>query len=215
MLKMSVQFQLRTFTARWVSMSPTPLFGGGKWENHFLFPSFPFARGFKAVEMLEMIFVRNVQGFSAVLILQGLHVDMGSNTLKEQAFQYKIRCLIAPSNIIGAGSGIEFRFKGSYSTFPQAGSSQLAKIIFRHISNYKNFPFLGLLKRSCSHPMFQIQEMHTPLDMATIKEHISQVSAFLMGSSILMLQQPTHVKCLSNSIIANSKKLRLLARHLS
>ena len=44
---------------------------------------FSFARGFKAVEMLEMIFVRNVQGFSAVLILQGLHVDMGSNTLKE------------------------------------------------------------------------------------------------------------------------------------
>ena len=80
---MSVKFELRAFTARWISMGPTPLFGGGKWGNHFLFPSFPFAKGFKAVELLEMMFARNVQGFSAVLLLQGLHVDTWPNTLKE------------------------------------------------------------------------------------------------------------------------------------
>ena len=76
MLKMSIQFKLCAFMARWVCISPTPFVFCQNAGNGFLFQKYAFAGGLVAVEMMQLMFARNLSSFSLVLLLESLHVNM-------------------------------------------------------------------------------------------------------------------------------------------
>ena len=55
--------------------SPTPFVFCPNAGNRFLFQKYAFAGGLVAVEMMQLMFARNLSSFSLVLLLESLHVN--------------------------------------------------------------------------------------------------------------------------------------------